>query len=240
MHSKVDNHVGVSTHTSSFPLVDRWVAFIMHAYIPLLLLAIVLGVMSFDIAKGLKLNANITSLMPDGVPSVDNLQKVIKKTGGYSNAMVLVESPDAEAAIRFLDDLREEVLKSDWASSAEYEEDTAVFERNQLIYVDQEDLREIDRRLADRIDYEKKNLRFSVDETPVEINIRGAAEEPPPLEFDDIRGKYEGSKADSEKTKVFRNEAGDLTCRGRMPHSWCCRRRSGWCPASRRRRRSGS
>ena len=183
----------------------------MHAYIPLLLLAIVLGVMSFDIAKDLKLNANITSLMPDGVPSVDNLQKVIKKTGGYSNSMVLVESPDPEAAIRFLDDLREEVLKSDWASSAEYEEDTAIFERNRLIYVEQEDLREIDRRLADRIDYEKKNLKFSVDETPIEINIRGAAEEQPPLEFDDIQEKYQGSQAESEKTKVFRNEAGDLT-----------------------------
>ncbi|MDJ0955873.1 MAG: MMPL family transporter [Arenicellales bacterium] len=211
MHSKVDNHLGMSAHTTSFPLVDRWVAFIMHAYIPLLLLAIVLGVMSFDIAKGLKLNANITSLMPDGVPSVDNLQKVIKKTGGYSNAMVLVESPDPEATMRFLDDLREEVLKADWASSAEYEEDTAIFERNRLIYVEQDDLREIDRRLADRIDYEKKNLRFSVDETPVEIKIRGAAEEQPPLEFDDIQEKYAGSQAESEKTKVFRNEAGDLT-----------------------------
>lgn len=209
--SQADNKIGVAAAAQRHPIVDRWVAFITYAYIPLLLLAIVLGFLSFDIAKGLKLNANITSLMPDGVPSVDNLQKVIEKTGGYSNSMILVESPDPNAALRFVQDLRTEVLKTDWAASAEYAEDTAVFERNKLIFVDQSDLREIDRRLAERMDYEKKNLKFSVDQTPVEINIRGAASEPPPFDFEDIKQKYEGDTADSKKTKIFRNEAGDLT-----------------------------
>ena len=113
--TQADNKIAAATASQRHPLVDRWVAFVTYAYIPLLLLAIVLGFLSFDIAKGLKLNANITSLMPDGVPSVDNLQKVIKKTGGYSNSMVLVESPDPDAALRFVQDLRSEVLQKDWA-----------------------------------------------------------------------------------------------------------------------------
>lgn len=209
--SEADKQIGAVASAQRHPLVDRWVAFITYAYIPLLLLAITLGFFSFGIAKGLKLNANITSLMPDGIPSVDNLQRVIKKTGGYSNSMVLVESPDPDASLRFLQDLRTEILKTRWAASAEYAEDTAVFERNKLIYVDQADLMEIDRRLAERMDYEKKHLKFTVDETPVEIDIRGATSERPPLEFEDIKTKYQGGKADSKKSKIFRNEAGDLT-----------------------------
>lgn len=201
-----------STEAAEPPVViARWVGFLLRAYIPLLLLAALISWFSFDLAKGLKLNADITSLMPDGVPSVTNLRQVIKKTGGYSSVMVMVVSPDADAALRYLEDLRTEVLKFDWAASAEYAEDTAVFEHNRLIYVDQEDLREIDRRLAERIDYEKKNLKFSVDNTPVEINIRGSGGDVPPLHFDDIEEKYTGKKAGSKKTNLFRNDKGDLT-----------------------------
>ena len=107
--------------------LDRWISFLLVAYIPLLLVAGALSFFSFEIAKGLKLNANITSLMPDGVPSVENLKNVIEKTGGYSNAMVLVESPDPEAALRYLKDLREQISDLDWATSAEYSQNTAVF-----------------------------------------------------------------------------------------------------------------
>ena len=191
--------------------LDRWISFLLVAYIPLLLVAGALSFFSFEIAKGLKLNANITSLMPDGVPSVENLKNVIEKTGGYSNAMVLVESPDPEAALRYLKDLREKISDLDWATSAEYSQNTAVFEHNKLIYVDQDDLREMDDRLTSRMDYEKKNLEFNVDGIPVEINIRGAATTPPPLEFDDIESKYKSKNTDGNSTKFFRSKSQKLT-----------------------------
>ena len=137
-------------------ILEQWISFLLIAYIPLLLVAGALSYFSLEIAKGLKLNTNITSLMPDGVPSVDNLKNVIAKTGGYSSAMILVESPDPDAALRYLGALGEKIRGLDWATSAEYSESTAVFERNKLIYVDQDDLREMDYRLASRMDYEKK------------------------------------------------------------------------------------
>lgn len=196
---------------SPMTLLDRWIAFLLVANIPLLLLAVGLSVWSFDVAKRLKLNADITSLMPDGVPSVENLQKVVKLTGGYSSAMVIVESPDPDAAERYLRGLRETILKLDWVSGAEYAEDTAVFERNRLIYVEQGDLREMDNRLAARMDYEKKNLNFDVDGTPVQINIRGAEDSPPVLALDDIQEKYQGKNAEAKKAKLFRDESNQFT-----------------------------
>lgn len=192
-------------------ILDHWITFLLAAYIPLLLVAGGLSYYSFEIAKGLKLDANITSLMPDGVPSVDNLKNVIAKTGGYSSAMILVESPDPEAALRYLDDLASVIREKEWATSAEYSENVAIFERNKLIYVDQGDLQEMDRRLAERLEYEKENLDFTVDGVPVEISIRGAPARRPALEFGDIESKYRGKKGGGGNTKLFTSESGDLT-----------------------------
>jgi len=194
------------------PFIIRAVRFTVRFYIPILLLSILVSWISFNTARHLKLQTDIISLMPDGVPSVSNLQKVIDKTGGYSNAMVLVESKDKDASVRFLEALRTEVLKNEWVGSAEYYEDTSIFEANRLLYVDAADLKEINRRLAARIDYEKKNLKFKVQDTTVNINIRGSdGRAPPPLNFDDIKKKYESRSVATSDQKLFRNEAGDLT-----------------------------
>lgn len=193
------------TKTRITGLFTRWFWLI-------LLLAVVSGYYSFQIARQLDLDTDLVALMPDGVPSVDNLQRVIEKTGGYSNAMIIVDSPDPDAALRFLDDLREEILRLDYISSAEYSEDTSIFHRNQLLYVEEEDLKEIHRRLADRIEYEKKHINFAVQDTSVSIKIRGADEKPPSLDFSDIEEKYRGSgQGASSDEKVFRNESGDVT-----------------------------
>lgn len=193
-------------------LVDGVTAFFTRWYWVVLLLAIVSGYYSFQLARHLDLDTDLVALMPEGVPSVDNLQQVISKTGGYSNAMVIVDSPDPEAAVRFLDDLREEVLRMDNISSAEYAEDTSMFERNQLLYVEEEDLEEIHQRLTDRIEYEKRNINFDVEDTSVSINIRGTDAEPPSLDFSDIEEKYRGKDKDkSQDRELFRNQAGDVT-----------------------------
>lgn len=178
----------------------------------ILLLAVVSGYYSFQLARHLDLDTDLVALMPDGVPSVDNLQKVISKTGGYSNAMIVVDSPDPDAALRFLDDLREEILRMDDISSAEYAEDTSMFKRNQLLYVDEADLQDILKRLTDRIEYEKKHINFDVEDTSVSIKIRGADEEPPSLDFSDLEEKYRGGDKDKSQNKeIFRNKEGNVT-----------------------------
>lgn len=201
-----------SENQNQSPMAERITGLFCRWFWLILLLAVASAYFSFQIARQLDLDTDLVALMPDGVPSVDNLQRVIEKTGGYSNAMVIVDSPDPDAAIRFLDDLREEILRLDYISSAEYTEDTSIFHRNQLLYVEEEDLEEIHRRLSDRIEYEKKHINFAVEDTSVSISIRGADEEPPSLDFSDIEQKYRGGEQDaSSDQKVFRNQGGDVT-----------------------------
>ncbi len=207
-----------ATHDSLTPRPIRWVvAFLARLYWLVLIAAFVSAYYCFFLAKELKLDANIISLMPEGEQSVENLQTVIEKTGGYSNAMILVESPDRDAALQFLSDLRAEILQLDWVGSAEYSEDTAIFEKNKMLFLETNDLQEIDRRLAARLDYEKKHLKFKVEDTPVEISIRGTKHRAPSLDFDDIEQKYEGEKDKTEKQKLFQNDAGDLIILVVMP-----------------------
>jgi len=194
-------------------LVKAVVGMFCRWYWLILLLAIVSGYYSFQLARDLDLDTDLVALMPEGVPSVDNLETVIRKTGGYSTAMIIVDSPDPDAAVRFLEDLREEVLKMNSVSSAEYAEDTSMFERNQLLYVEEEDLQEILRRLTARIEYEKRHINFNVQDTSVSIDIRGADTTPPSLDFSDLEDKYRGSgdKDKSQDRKIFRNDEGDVT-----------------------------
>lgn len=203
---------GQDDKRSSSKLVDGVTGVFSRWYWLILLVAVVSGYYSFQLARHLDLDTDLVALMPEGVPSVDNLQKVINKTGGYSNAMIVVDSPDPDAALRFLDDLREEVLRMDNISSAEYAEDTSMFERNQLLYVEEEDLQEIHQRLTERIEYEKRHINFDVEDTSVSINIRGSESEPPSLDFSDIEEKYRGGDKDKSRDReIFRNKEGDVT-----------------------------
>jgi predicted RND superfamily exporter protein len=195
---------------------------IQRGYLIILLLAFALAYVGFDRAKNMRLDTDITSLMPDGIASVENLEKVVEKTGGYSSIMVVVNSPDPDNNIQFLEDLRESVLQWDWVSSAEYAEDIEIFQQHQLLYVDVEDLREVRSRFSDRIEYEKKNLDFKIDDTNVRIRIRGAGIGiPPSLDFSDIQEKYGADTSDSDDPnaarKIFTDETGELAILNILP-----------------------
>jgi len=183
----------------------------------ILVAAGVVTVAAYELAIKLKLDTNIVALMPEGVASVENLNRVMEKTGSFSNAMVVVDSPDPDAALQFVKDLRAKVLEFPWVSSAEYSEDTSIFEQHKLLYMDTADLREIQRRIDDRIDYEERNAKVDVDGTAVQIKIRQGKKytAPPPLEFDDIEAKYQKSRGKRDKTRkgerLFRSDDGHVT-----------------------------
>lgn len=195
---------------------------IQRGYLIILLLAFALAYVGFDRARNMRLDTDITSLMPDGIASVENLEKVVEKTGGYSSIMVVVNSPDPDNNIQFLEDLRESVLQWDWVSSAEYAEDIEIFQQHQLLYVDVEDLREVRSRFGDRIEYEKKNLDFKIDDTNVRIRIRGAGRGiPPSIDFTDIQEKYGADTSDPDDPnaarKIFTDETGELAILNILP-----------------------
>jgi uncharacterized protein len=195
---------------------------IQRGFLIILLLAFALAYEGFDRAKNMRLDTDITSLMPDGVASVENLEKVVEKTGGYSSIMVVANSPDPDSNIRLLEDLRESALEWDWVSSAEYAEDVEIFQEHQLLYVDVEDLREVRVRFGSRIEYEKENLDFKVNDTDVQIRIRGAGRAAPPsIDFSDIQEKYGADESEPDDPnsarKLFTDETGELAILNILP-----------------------
>lgn len=200
-------------------MIEWIVDFMIRRYLLILLLAVLASYYSFTVARTLKLDTNITSLLPKGVPSVKNLEKVIDKAGGYSRAMVIVRSPVPQTSLLFLTELRKRVLKLEWVSSAEFSEDTSIFKRHKLLYMETEDLEEINRRLEARIAYEKNNLRFSVKGTPVQINIRSDTQlKRSELDFKDIEEKYAvDKKKQGGNKKIFRNDTGSITILAVLP-----------------------
>jgi len=189
----------------------------MRGYLLILLAAVGLTALTYDLALSLKLDTNIVALMPEGVASVENLNRVMEKTGSFSNAMVVVDSPDPDAALRFVKDLRKRVLKLPWVGSAEYAEDTSVFERHKLLYMDTADLKEIERRIDARIEYEKTHPKFTKDGVEVRVRLRGSdpKAKPPPLDFSDIEAKYRKKRGKRDKTRtsqrLFRSDDGRVT-----------------------------
>ena len=223
MNISEQNNDHANSDLSKAPAFVRFlVRFIQRSYLIILLLAFALAYVGFDRAKNMRLDTDITSLMPDGVASVENLEKVVEKTGGYSSIMVVANSPDPDGNIRLLEDLREAILEWDWVSSAEYAEDIEIFQEHQLLYVDVEDLREVRVRFGDRIEYEKENLDFKINDTDVQIRIRGAGRHAPPsIDFSDIQEKYGADESESDDSdsarKLFTDESGELAILNILP-----------------------
>ncbi|HAY45184.1 MAG TPA: hypothetical protein DCY55_02750 [Gammaproteobacteria bacterium] len=223
MNISEQNNDHANSDLSKAPAFVRFlVRFIQRSYLIILLLAFALAYVGFDRAKNMRLDTDITSLMPDGVASVENLEKVVEKTGGYSSIMVVANSPDPDGNIRLLEDLREAILEWDWVSSAEYAEDIEIFQEHQLLYVDVEDLREVRVRFGDRIEYEKENLDFKINDTDVQIRIRGAGRDAPPsIDFSDIQEKYGADESESDDSdsarKLFTDESGELAILNILP-----------------------
>ena len=82
-------------------------------------------------------------------------------------------------------------------------------------------MREIRKRFAERLEYEKENLDFMINETPIRIRIRGSERAgPPPLDFSDIEEKYGADTSQgSEESgrKLFTDETGQVAILNILP-----------------------
>jgi predicted RND superfamily exporter protein len=146
-----------------------------------ILLAIVCTFPVYDLIR-LHIKTDFFSLLPEDQPSIVTLFEVIETTGGFGELMVVVDSPDRQANVRFMEELHEQIRALDWVSYAEYGVDASFFERNAMLYVETADLETIEQRLRDRYEYEVGRL------DPFFFDILD--EGPPPIDFSDIEERY--------------------------------------------------
>lgn len=196
--------------------LGAWLATVIARWhLLVVLLAALVSALAYQGAARIKLDTSLEALMPKGVASVENLKKVLEKTGSFSSAMVVIDSPDPIAAERFAADLRTRLIQSvDWVEAAEYAEDFSVFEQHKLLYLDTDELRDIKSRLEAAAPVARAPLISEFRGAPVNVRIRSAPAKPSAssLDLDDLEQRLsEGLPGTGGTQKLFRSSDGRIT-----------------------------
>ena len=133
-----------------------------------------------------RLETDIAALIPEHYPSVKTLEDIKARLGGVGSLVVLAECGDFTASRQFVEDLAVE-LKAEqywkYVNYVDYKREVDFFKDNALLYMDLEDLEDIQLRIDDRIRQEKLKL------SPLFFRLDDG-EDDEPLDFSDIEAKY--------------------------------------------------
>ena len=135
-----------------------------------------------------RLETDIAALIPEHFQSVRTLEEIKERVGGVGSLVVLVQCEDFEVSTRFAEDLTRELQGEDfkkYINFIDYKKDVAFYRKNALLFMDMEDLEEIQIRIEDRITQEKLKL------SPLFVKLDDDEEEEE-LDFSDIVDKYRG------------------------------------------------
>lgn len=160
----------------------RIVHYIYHHYIGIILVSLVLAGGGGYFASKLKIKVDFATLLPDDYKSVHELNRIKQRVGGIGPLMVVILEEDMDKAIDILHKLADALEDDPLISSISRGRNAQLVSQNRLLYMDIADLEEIETRLVDHIDEEKRKqspLYFSLDD-----------EEEAGLDFSDIEGKY--------------------------------------------------
>ena len=165
---------------------QRLVRYIYHHYIGIIALATVLSVFAGFFAAKLAQNikTDFADLLSDEYVSVSELNRIKARIGGIGPLMVVITSDDLGAAVSFMLVLADSLEHSPLISSvSRLDSKRGLLEKNQLLYMDLEDLREISRRLDEHVALQKLKqspLYFAFDDEEEQV-----------LDFADIEAKYQ-------------------------------------------------
>lgn len=190
------------------------VRLVSGAPVLVLALAAALSWLAFEGVRQIRLDTGLVALMPDGVASVENLNKVLDQTGSFASAVVVITSPDPEAAARYAADLRGAVLADlPWVAAAEYSEDLSVFERHKLLYLDTSELQKLRDDISRAL---QTGMPGGIDAppdflgVPVNVHLRTAPPLPPRLR-DSLSEIGDAIGQESKTRRFFRSDDGEVT-----------------------------
>jgi predicted RND superfamily exporter protein len=115
---------------------------------------------------GLKLDADLSKLLPDTTPSVIALKESYTRFGSTDRFMIALQSEDVELAAKLQDEIKDYIQKR-WTGdyvSVQIDNDNKFFKDNALLYLPAEHLERIRDNLEDvQLEIGRKNLPFVVD-----------------------------------------------------------------------------
>ena len=169
---------------------QRLVRYIYHHYIGIIALATILSVFAGFFAAKLagNIKTDFADLLSDDYVSVSELNRIKSRIGGIGPLMVVITSDDLDAAVSFMLVLADSLEHSPLISSvSRLDSKKDLLEKNRLLYMDLEDLREVNRRLDEHIELQKLKqspLYFALDDEEEQV-----------LDFADIEAKYQQNGA---------------------------------------------
>ena len=185
---------------------QRLVRYIYHHYIGIIALATILSVFAGFFAAKLAQNikTDFADLLSDDYVSVRELNRIKDRIGGIGPLMVVITSDDLDAAASFMLVLADSLEHSPLISSVSlHDSKKDLLEKNQLLYMDLEDLQEINRRLDEHVELQKLKqspLYFALDDEEEQV-----------LDFADIEAKYQqdGAEVPEQYRQYFITQEGN-------------------------------
>ena len=148
--------------------------------------ALLLTLLALWAARDLKIQDDLISLLPKTMESVRSLRRFQESFGGLGHLAVVVEAETPGQAERFAGLLIRQIEKHPGVDYVDYRRPVEYFEKRQWLYLDLEDLEEMERRIDRALELEKKGV------SPLFSRLMGFADEEDraDLEFKDIRERY--------------------------------------------------
>jgi len=165
------------------PLI-RW---IVRFPFRVLLISVVTALAGFLLAVNLKIDNDLSKLIPRDYPSVQALNTLREQVGSENELAVAIESPSFEANKAFAEDLIPRALNmvnaktsEPWFSRAEFKKDISFIEQNALYFATGRELDLLQDYLTDRIEQAKMEANpfyFELDEEEDELETDSLGEE---------------------------------------------------------------
>lgn len=155
------------------------VACFRHGITTLLVAAVLAAVAAFG-ASRLKLDPDLSELLPSSHESVRNVEALRERFGGIGNVVLVVRGGTPEARHAFVDAVSPELERLSTISYVDARRPVEFFEKRALYFLEKRDLETLRDRLAARHRHEVERAQLDLDD-----------ERPPPVEIGDIREKYE-------------------------------------------------
>ncbi|AKU95855.1 hypothetical protein AKJ09_02519 [Labilithrix luteola] len=149
-------------------------------------------------ARSLRIDTDLTSLLPDTFESVRDVRDLTKEFGGVGYVSVVVHGKDKQTVIRFAEDVAPKLAALKNVRYVDYKRPVSFFRDHALYYLDQGDLESVRDRITERRDWEVSRATGS---------LLDDEEEAPPVSFTDLEEKYRARLALDSDAKRGKEEA---------------------------------
>ncbi|MEZ4459301.1 MAG: MMPL family transporter [bacterium] len=178
-----------------------------HYFVTTAVAFVVTGLAVWVIATKWNINSDFKALLPETSAAAMAMTEVGDRVGSGSALFVVVDSPDGEANKKFAAALSKELLKIPSVALAHFHNDKTFFEKNQLLYMQADDIATLRERLAKKIKEEKKaaNPLF------VSLKKKEKKEGDDFIKTDDISQKYKSQAQNDYKEYLVADDGYSLT-----------------------------